>query len=200
MGATASNAFDRLYAEQDDPWHIESPWYERRKRAVLLAALPFEQVDTIYEPGCGNGALSAGLANRCRRLLVSDTAPRALVNARQRMAECNNVEFACETIPAQWPAEMVDCIILSELGYYLDPPALDLLVQKIQNCLKPAGFLVACHWKPAFAERTCGTAQLHLVFEASLSLTRLVHHDEHDFLLDVWSTDGRSVAAREGML
>lgn len=200
MDCEPINAFDRLYAEHDDPWHIEARWYERRKRAVLLAALPFELVDTIYEPGCGNGALSAELAGRCRRLLVSDTSPRALATARQRLANRGHVEFSCETIPEQWPMARVDCIIISELGYYLDRLALCALAEKIQASLKSSGFLVACHWKPDFSGRTGSTENLHRNLETSLGLARLVHHDEHDFLLDVWAADGQSVAAREGML
>jgi hypothetical protein len=31
-------------------------------------------------------------------------------------------------------------------------------------------------------------------------LTRLVHHEETDFIVDVWSRDARSVAQHEGLL
>jgi len=34
---------------------------------------------------------------------------------------------------------------------------------------------------------------------SSLGLTRLLRHEEDDFLLQVWSRDGRSVAEREGI-
>jgi hypothetical protein len=32
--------FDALYAASDDPYASRQRWYEARKRAVLLAALP----------------------------------------------------------------------------------------------------------------------------------------------------------------
>ena len=32
--------FDALYASDADPWQVESSWYERLKRAILLASLP----------------------------------------------------------------------------------------------------------------------------------------------------------------
>ena len=200
MPPASDDAFDLLYAEHDDPWYIEARWYERRKRAVLLAALPFDKIDRLFEPGCGNGALSADLALRCITLVISDTAPRALANARRRLASHANIEFFCQTIPLQWPAGQFDCIVISELAYYLDAPAVVLFIDRIKASLTPGGYLVACHWRAAFPQRTDSTAALHNQFETTLNLTRLVHHEEHDFVLNVWSADARSVAQREAIL
>ena len=33
--------FDAMFAKSDDPWKFRSRWYERRKRALTLACLPF---------------------------------------------------------------------------------------------------------------------------------------------------------------
>ena len=42
-----------LYADGADPWRAGS-WYERRKRAVVLASLPRERYRRAFEPGCGD--------------------------------------------------------------------------------------------------------------------------------------------------
>ena len=64
--------FDGLFAASEDPWHFKQRWYEQRKRAMTLACLPRARYASGYEPGCANGELSAALAGRCDRLLISD--------------------------------------------------------------------------------------------------------------------------------
>lgn len=51
--------FDGLVAGNDDPWAFRQRWYEQRKRAITLAALPRPHYRAIFEPGCANGELSA---------------------------------------------------------------------------------------------------------------------------------------------
>jgi SAM-dependent methyltransferase len=199
---SAHQAFTALYANNDDPWNIDCGWYEQRKRAVLLACLPREHFDVIFEPGCGTGALSAALAARCGRLIACDIAPRAIALAQQRLVECGNVELSCLQIPDEWPAATapasIDCVVISELAYFLAPDAQCRLLAHVRTCLKPDGVLVACHWNRDFAARTTSTASFHAQIAAATGLQRLVQHAETDFLLEVWCGDPRSVAQREG--
>jgi SAM-dependent methyltransferase len=201
--AQTIDMFTELYADNDDPWHIDHGWYEQRKRALLMASLPRQRFDIILEPGCGSGALSIDLASRCQRLIACDIAPRAIELARQRLASCSNVELACCQIPFEWPAGIqassVDCIIISELAYYLQPQALTLLLDRIKNDLRADGVLVACHWQGAFPERTLETRAIHDRIAAATGLPNLAHHEEQDFLLDIWSGDARSVAMCDGL-
>jgi LmbE family N-acetylglucosaminyl deacetylase len=62
--------FAELYADGADPWRAGS-WYERRKRAVVLASLPRERYRRAFEPGCGTGELTRELAARCDAVLAS---------------------------------------------------------------------------------------------------------------------------------
>jgi LmbE family N-acetylglucosaminyl deacetylase len=78
QGSAPLSRFTELYAGGNDPWRAGS-WYERRKRAVLLASLPRETYGTAFEPGCGAGELSVELASRCRLVLASDPVPEAVV-------------------------------------------------------------------------------------------------------------------------
>ncbi len=197
----SSTEFDTLYEQSDDPWHIENRWYERRKRRVILAALPFEHADLIMELGCGTGVFSQSLAERCTRLLASDISAVALTLAQRRLTGVENIHLSCLAIPKQWPAHeahSIDCIILSELGYYLPPAELPLLIQRIAASLKPSGILVASHWLADFPGRTWPTMSFHDALVTGLGMQTIVHHVERDFLLDVWSRDGCSVAMREG--
>ncbi len=193
--------FNACYACNDDPWHIESRWYERRKRALILAALPFETTELIVEPGCGTGALSVLLAERCDRLMSCDVSAKAISLAQRRMLNAANIEFSVQKIPEQWPVQSpdsTDCIILSEIGYYLSDIEILGLVDRIAATLKPSGFLVGCHWRGQFTDRTLATSILHDRLEKNLGLKKVMHHLEQDFVLDIWSRDGRSIAMQEG--
>jgi hypothetical protein len=37
--------FDALYRDSSDPWQVTSAWYERRKYAITVAALPLSAAD-----------------------------------------------------------------------------------------------------------------------------------------------------------
>ncbi|WPB55758.1 class I SAM-dependent methyltransferase [Xylophilus sp. GOD-11R] len=190
--------FTDLYRASDDPYAVRTRWYEQRKRQLLLASLPSPSYANAFEPGCGVGELTVGLAARCTRLLASDFTEDAVQIARQRTAPLTNVEVIRQTLPADWPhpSAPFDLIVLSEMGYFLDADSWAQVVDAIRTSLAPGGTLVACDWLPDFAERAQPTRALHAALDG-LGLHTLVRHEEADFLLRVWSADERSVAQRE---
>lgn len=192
--------FEGLYGASEDPYDLRTRWYEQRKRAVLLAALPMQRYARAYEPGCGAAELTVALAQRCDALLASDFSPRAVAAAQRRTAGLPNVRVVQHTLPVDWPAneEPFDLIVLSELGYFLDADAMQKVAALCAATLAPGGTLVACDWRPDFAERALPTTQVHDVL-ADLGLPRLVLHKEADFVLQLWSRDARSVAQHEGI-
>ena len=189
-----------LYGASDDPYGVRTRWYERRKRAVLLAALPQERYVRAFEPGCGIGELSAELASRCDNLLATDFSDKAVQIAGERLRNHANVRVARQVLPDEWPQDEgpFDLIVLSEVGYFLEAMDMSRLATHCALRLAPCGTLVACDWKPEFSERKLPTAQVHGVLHR-LGLPRLVLHEEDDFQLSVWSADERSVAQREGI-
>jgi len=190
--------FDAMYSVCDDPWHIETRWYEARKRQLTLAALPALRYATAYEPGCANAELSLALAPRCDRLLISDGSPRAVEVARERTAHLAHVEARQAWIPQEWPHEQFDLIILSELIYYLDDRALDRLAERVLASMLPNATVLACHWREPIDGCTMSGDGVHRALADKLALPHLVGYRDDDFCLDVWSLDRRSVAEREG--
>ena len=190
--------FERMYGDSADPYGLRTRWYEARKRAVLLAALPHPRYARAYEPGCGAGELTAELAARCDDLLASDFSPRALASARARTATLPNVRIASHVLPGDWPAGTFDLVVVSEMGYFLDAGAMRALADRCRSALADDGVLVACDWRPDFDARALSTDAVHAAL-ADLGLPRTVHHVEDDFVLDVWCRDARSVAQREGI-
>ncbi|WP_122663426.1 SAM-dependent methyltransferase [Pseudomonas viridiflava] len=189
--------FEQLFQESDDPWAFKHRWYERRKRALTLAALPRERYAWVFEPGCANGELSADLATRCDRLLVCDTNRSAVELARHRLAAFNHVQVMQARLPEQWPKARFDLIVFSELGYYLDENDLDRWIDHALASLTEDGQVLACHWRPAIEGCPLNAEKVHAMLAARLDMTRLVSHHEADFLLEVWSRDGTSVAEKE---
>ena len=189
--------FEAMFAGNDDPWSFRSRWYETRKRAITLASLPRAMYDHAYEPGCANGELSADLAARCSRLLISDGTPRAVDIARDRVSGMRNVEVIEAWGPDEWPEEAFDLVVISELGYFLAPDALDELIGKVRASLRPGGTVLACHWRRPIAGCALNGDEVQSRIRHGLGLPSLTRVIDADFLLDVWCADAQSVAQHE---
>jgi SAM-dependent methyltransferase len=191
--------FDALFNGNDDPWAFKQRWYERRKRALTLAALPRERYQRIFEPGCANGELSADLATRCEQLIGCDTCLPAVELARERLGGFSHASVMHGRLPQQWPEGQFDLIVFSELGYYLDEHDLQLWIDRALQSLTQDGQLLACHWRAHIDGCPMNAEQVHGVLQERLGMQRVFSHQEADFLLDVWSRDPMSVAQRENL-
>jgi SAM-dependent methyltransferase len=191
--------FDGLFAASPDPWGFESRWYERRKRALTLACLPSPRFRYGYEPGCANGELSAALADRCDRLLVSDGSDKAVALARSRLKAYPQVEVMKAWVPEAWPDQTFDLIVLSEFLFYVSRPALEGIAARVLATLAPGGTVLACHWRHPVAHSVMNGDQAHEHLMHCLKLPTLCHVLEPDLRLDVWSA-APSVARQEGFV
>jgi Methyltransferase domain len=193
-----SEYFDALYEGNDDPWSFRTRWYESRKRRLTLAALPAERYERTFEPGCSIGILTKALATRSELVVAMDVSATALQHAAHLAPR--NVELCQGAVPACWPAGQFDLVVLSEVGYYLDQADCAVLADRAADSTRD---LVAVHWRHPVADYPmCGDDVHELLGSAARSrgLIPLVSHVESDFRLEVWSSDSRSVAAREGLV
>lgn len=193
--ATRASYFDALYETADDPWGLAERFYERRKRSLLLASLPRETFTRAFEPGCATGRLTADLADRCDAVVAWDGAASAVRQTRARVAGLA-VSVEQRRIPDDWPAGTFDLVVLSEVGYYCND--LTLLARRTRDCLASHGVLVSCHWNHRASDHPHSAAQVHEALASGLHL--IATHRESDFLLDVWSVSGVSVARADGIL
>ncbi|WP_086825070.1 bifunctional PIG-L family deacetylase/class I SAM-dependent methyltransferase [Allokutzneria sp. NRRL B-24872] len=177
--------FAEIYDSADDPWQVESSWYERRKRAVMLAALPRQRYGFAVEPACGTGILTRELARRCDRMLAFDPVPQAVRRARTANSGSSHVDVRTGALPESLPAEGVDLLVYSEILYYLDDGDLAETVRRSVAALRPGGHLLAAHWLPWAAEapRDGLAAHHHLVTHPDLEL--LIEHLDKDFVVHV---------------
>jgi trans-aconitate methyltransferase len=182
---TPPSYFDRLYGETPDPWGFETSWYERRKYALTLAALPDPRYASAFEPGCSLGVLTEALAVRCDRVLAADHTETALHQARQRLAHLPHVTVERRTVPEDWPEGPFDLLVLSELCYYFDRTELDALLRRAQGSLARQATVVGVHWRGQ-TDYPLGAEETHDRIGATAGLAPVAHHEEPEFLLDVW--------------
>ncbi|MEN5034536.1 class I SAM-dependent methyltransferase [Pseudomonas sp. TWI929] len=179
--------FADLYASNEDPWAFRTRWYEKRKRELVMASLPHQCYRRVFEPACANGELSARLAERCAELLCQDIDPTAVGLARERLADMRNVSVVLAQLPADWPGGRFDLIVLSEVGYYLDPTDWLQVIEQSVASLTYDGGLLACHWKHPIAGCPQDGREVHRMLARHLPLYQQFQHEEADFVLEYWS-------------
>ncbi|MGI8411304.1 MAG: SAM-dependent methyltransferase [Solirubrobacteraceae bacterium] len=141
--------FERLYAQDDDPWRFATSDYERRKYEQTLAALGARRFPRGLEIGCSVGVFTARLAEHCECLVATDLSARALALAARRLGDRADVHLQQSAFPEQMPGGHWDLVLCSEVLYYLDRPALELAVQRLAGVLLDGGTVLAVHWRPA---------------------------------------------------
>jgi SAM-dependent methyltransferase len=160
------DALDVLHRFTEDPWGADSRWYEQRKRDLLLAVLPHPRFGHALEIGCATGALTDALRERADRVLGVDRSPAALAIAQRRLAGRDGVTLADLDVPAAWPeGERFDLVVVSEVGYFLSPAAVDGLVRRISSSLTADGVVALCHWRHPVEGWVLDAAGVHQRFE-----------------------------------
>lgn len=193
-----STYFDDLYARHDDPWQFTTRWYESRKRAITLASLPDERYGRVLEIGCSIGVLTELLAGRADELVAIDVSETAVERARARLAGNPSVSVIHVDAEAPLPDGPFDLIVLSEVGYYFSAPALESLLDQIEDRLGQSGTLVACHWQHTVTDYPQTGAAVDAAINARGWAT-IARHVERDFIMDVVSYNDRSVAQSGGL-
>lgn len=182
--ADAERIFDAVHATSEDPWQYTTSWYERRKRALTLAALPRKIYASGLEIGCSIGTLTAELAPRCGSLLAVDASGAALESAAERLRAFPGVSTRQLTLPAQWPGGSYDLVVVSEVGYYLSPAEVGQLLQRIQQAMEPGGTLLLCHWRHPVAGWELDGDSVHSLARNRLRWRTAGLYQERDFILE----------------
>ncbi|MEU0539956.1 SAM-dependent methyltransferase [Nocardia sp. NPDC005978] len=196
--------FEALYRREADPWQFATRWYERRKRALTLAALPRPRYRHAFEPGCGIGTLTAELAHVCDRITATDITDEPLRTAALRLGDgADTVDFTVWALGDDWPGTQFDLIVFSEVCYYLDGDELRIALDRTVEHLEPDGTLLCVHWLHPAPDYPLSGEQVHMIVAEHPGLVRLARYRDEDMLLEVFTPvagDQRSVAQREGIV
>jgi LmbE family N-acetylglucosaminyl deacetylase/ubiquinone/menaquinone biosynthesis C-methylase UbiE len=186
----SENYFDEVYRQKDDPWDLATSRYERDKYRNTIAALPRAVYNSALEIGCSIGVLTEALVPKCARILAIDVADAPILQARERLAKYPKVELMKMTVPAAYPNENFDLVVMSEVGYFFSIPDLSDLFNKIYNHLNYKGQLLLVHWTHFVPDFPLTGDQVHQFFmEPSGSekrLEHLLHQRTDDYRLDLF--------------
>jgi SAM-dependent methyltransferase len=196
-----SGYFDRIYRKRDDPWRLAERWYETRKRALTVAALPRERFVSALEVGCSIGTLTEQLAPRCDQLMAVDIAARAVELAQKRLAPFSHVDVVQQNVARQWPPGERDLVVFSEVGYYFETDSLRQLAARAVASLSENGVIVTCHWRHPVEEYPLTGEEARTLIREASGLSSIASYVDDDFGLDVLALPGyASVATREGLV
>ncbi|MGL5805141.1 MAG: class I SAM-dependent DNA methyltransferase [Xenococcaceae cyanobacterium] len=164
--------FEDLYQKNSDPWQFETSEYEAKKYATTIAALSKPRYKNAFEIGGSIGVLTAMLADRCDSLLSIDVSEAAQQRAKQRCQNLNNVRFQIMQLPQEYPDEMFDLTVLSEVGYYFCWDDLHKAQKLIIKHLESKGHLLLVHWTPKAESYPLTGDEVH---DSFLQLSNLKH-------------------------
>lgn len=187
--------FEALYRDSRDPWQLTSSWYEQRKYAVTLAALPRERYRSALEPGCSVGELTRLLAARCDRLLAFDFADAAVQAARTALSGQENVRVERRSLPGEMPGGSYDLIVASEVLYYLSAADLASTVNGLVERLEEGGDLVTVHHRAADRCYGYDGFNVHASLAGQPGLRAVASFDDDDFALRVFRKHDAAHAA-----
>lgn len=183
--ADAEGVFDVVHTGNDDPWQYTTSWYEHRKRALTLAALPGRNYEAGLEIGCSIGTLSVELAQRCASFTAVDASSAALAHAARRLAHLPAAGTRHLTVPQDWPDGRFDLIVVSEVGYYLAHGELAELFARVESALLPGGTLALCHWRHPISGWELDGDSVHAAARRHLGWADAGLYRERDFILEV---------------
>ncbi len=178
--------FERLFANGDDPWGLQTSDYERAKRDATLAALGGRRFTRGLEIGCATGLITERLAPWCDDLFAMDISQTALERARARLAGHRSVRFIQGEVPSYWPSGSFDLIVLSEVLYFLSREEIGQVARASWRSLQQGGVCLLVNWTGANDLPVGGSEAVALFGEArNWRLER--HRAEETYRIDCFS-------------
>jgi cyclopropane fatty-acyl-phospholipid synthase-like methyltransferase len=120
--------------------------YEAAKYRHTLDMLDGRHFAAGLEVGCSIGVLTRLLAGRCETLLAVDIVEAPLRLARARCEDLTQVRFARMQAPQEWPDQVFDLIVLSEVLYFLSPDDIVYCARRVADGTSPDAAVLLVNW------------------------------------------------------
>jgi cyclopropane fatty-acyl-phospholipid synthase-like methyltransferase len=178
--------FDCLYADKEDPWGFKESWYEQRKYAITVAALPRERYQRCLEIGCSIGEMTKLLAPRCDHVLAVDSAEQAIKQASEALRELDNVQVERAVLPGALPEGTFDLVVTSEILYYFSVEDLTAVLDGVLARMEPGGDFLAVHWRSRETSVGYDGFNVHDTLRQRPELDSVIEYDDESFVLNVF--------------
>jgi peptidoglycan/xylan/chitin deacetylase (PgdA/CDA1 family)/SAM-dependent methyltransferase/CTP:molybdopterin cytidylyltransferase MocA len=140
---TREDYWEGLFAKVD-PWGYRND-YETVKYEQTLDLVRDVEIGIALEIACAEGEFTRRLAALAGHVLATDIAPTAVARAAEACADLANCSFQRLDLLTEEPPGSYDLIVASEVLYYLDPPAMQAFVAKVERHLNPGGIFLTAH-------------------------------------------------------
>jgi SAM-dependent methyltransferase len=140
--------FEKLYAEDGDPWGYFSRAYEQEKyRRTLDFALEHCAAKTsALEVGCSVGVFTKMMAQSFDSILAIDISNEAVMLAAKTLVDAGNVEVRRDDFLAlQADGRTFDVIFFAEVLYYLEQTQAPDVCAALLRLLSARGVFVVVH-------------------------------------------------------
>lgn len=184
--STSADFFERKYLAERDPWKFSTSDYEQFRYDTILRLLEKMRYGHAFEPGCSIGELTARLAPLCDELTASDISATASRRARERCLEFSNVTVVCAALPDFIPANALDLVVLSEVGYYFDREQLRSIGSLLVRNLNEGAVLIGAHWLGSSPDHKLHGDDVHEVLQALAGLSLEARERYDGFRIDKW--------------
>jgi SAM-dependent methyltransferase len=152
---------ERLY-RRPDPYGLASSSYEQAKLDLVVDVLDqlgaAKGTGRVLEVGCGEGLLTARLAEYAAELVAVDISDTAVTRARTALADHGNVLVERRTLPLDMPEGSFDLIVCSDVLYFWEPRTLRRGLDRLLEGLRPGGRLLLLHYRGVFGQAGRGDA------------------------------------------
>jgi len=175
--------FDRLALLSDDSWNHNTQYHR-----YLLEYVPADCRECL-EVGCGTGAFSRLLAERCERVLALDLSPRTIQIARERASGMHNIDFqVADTTTWGFPAERFDCIASIATLHHLPIPQ---TLQRMASALSDGGTILVLDLFEEMGASDLLASVAAVPVSLTLGLLRNGRFREPRAVRETWAEHGR---------
>jgi cyclopropane fatty-acyl-phospholipid synthase-like methyltransferase len=178
--------FQRLYDADPDPWRFRTSKYEQEKYRKTIEILGTRCFHSAFEVGCSIGVMTRLLAPRCSNLLAVDIVEQPLRTAQAVCADQPWVRIRRMQVPNEWPDEVFDLIVLSEVLYFLSPADIAAVADRASSCLESKGVALLVNWRGRSDDPCTGEeAATMFIRRTRRWLARRTHHQDDGYRVDL---------------
>jgi len=161
-------------------------WESARRRALVMAMLPKQRYQLIYEAGCAHGELTRLLRERSDHVVACDHSTDAVDCARRVLSDLDEIELSQARVLDGFPSGPVDLVVASESLYQLSPARLDEFFELVQSRLQPGGHLLLSHLRLPVDDSWLDGDEVHERAYRALAMPLVVRHVDERFRIDLW--------------